>query len=283
MDPFRRLVRTLLAELTRDLYVFGTAGEGYAVSETQFDQITRVFREETTQPGVQAMVGLISLSLTTILERIERARQMGFRHFQISLPSWGALTDHEVAVFFRETCDRFPDCNFLHYNLPRTKRVLTPDDYAMLANKHPNLVATKHGGDSMNQCLGLLSKAPQLQHFFTETGYGYASLSGGCALLVSVASMNFTAARQYFEAGRKGDTVTLLEMHKELNSLTCELVAMGLTDAHMDGAFDKVFCKLHDPEFPLRLLPPYSGLKLETYERIAALVRDKYPRWFPAR
>src|ERR1039457_2027793 len=147
-DPFRRLVRTLLAELTQDLYLFGTAGEGYAVSETQFDQITRVFRQETTQPGVRAMVGMISLSLTTILERIERARQMGFRHFQISFPSWGALTDDEVAMFFRETCGRFPDCNFLHYNLPRARRVLTPGEYVMLANQHPNLVATKHGGDS---------------------------------------------------------------------------------------------------------------------------------------
>lgn len=281
VDPFRRLVRTLSAELTQDLYLFGTAGEGYAVSETQFDEITRVFHEETTHPGARAMVGLISLSLTTILERIERTRQMGFRHFQISLPSWGALTDQEVAVFFQETCGRFPDCNFLHYNLPRARRILTPNEYVALANRHPNLVATKHGGDSMHQCLGLLSKVPQLQHFFTETGYGYASLSGACALLVSVASMNFAAARQYFESGQNGDTTTLLAMHKELNSLTGELVARGSADAHMDGAFDKVFCKLHDPDFPLRLLPPYSGLKLETYERITALVRDKYPRWYP--
>lgn len=281
-DCFRRLVRTLLAGLTRNLYLFGTAGEGYAVSETQFDQIARVFRDETSHPEVQGMLGLISLSLTTVLERIERARQMGFRHFQISFPSWGALTDYEVKVFFRETCGRFPDCNFLHYNLVRARRVLTPDEYATLANEHPNLVATKHGGASMDQCLGLLSKAPQLQHFFTETAYGYTSLLGRCSLLVSVASMNFLAGRRYFEAGQNGDWPTLLEMHKELSSLRCELVAMGSSDGHMDGAFDKAFCKLHDPEFPLRLLPPYSGLKVETFERIAALVRDKYPRWFPA-
>jgi hypothetical protein len=49
----------------------------------------------------------------------------------------------------------------------------------------------------------------------------------------------------------------------------------------MDGAFAKVFCKLHDPEFPPRLLPPYSGLKPETYERIAALVRGKPCRPWP--
>ena len=26
---------------------------------------------------------------------------------------------------------------------------------------------------------------------------------------------------------------------------------------YIDGAYDKVLWKLHDPEFPLRLLPPY--------------------------
>jgi dihydrodipicolinate synthase/N-acetylneuraminate lyase len=276
------LVATLLSGLTQHLYIFGTAGEGYAVNEQQFDEISQVFRQATRQPDVQAMVGIITLSLSTIIQRIERAREMGFRHFQISLPSWGALTDQEIATFFRETCDRFPDCSFLHYNLPRAKRMVTPEEYGLLASRHANLIATKHGGDSMNQCLGLFEKAPELQHFFTETAYGYASLTNPCGFLVSVASMNFIAARRYFEAGQKRETATLSKMQWELNSLTRDLAALGTADAHMDGAFDKVFCKLHDSRFPLRLLPPYAGLKEETFQKIADLVREKYPRWLPA-
>ena len=62
----------------KHLYVFGTAGEGYAVSDRQFDEITRVFHEETRAPDVHPMVGVISLSLTTIIERIERAAALGF-------------------------------------------------------------------------------------------------------------------------------------------------------------------------------------------------------------
>ena len=274
-------MRTLLGGLTRNLYIFGTAGEGYAVNESQFDEIAAVFREETSQPAVSGMVGVISLSLATIISRIERARAMGFRDFQISLPSWGALSNREMEVFFRETCGRFSDCRFLHYNLPRTKRVLTPEEYQTLAERHPNLVATKHGGDSMNQCLGLLAKAPKLQHFFTETAFGFAAMSGECGLLVSVASMNFTATKKYFAAGLARETATLSKMQKELKGFTDELVALGLPDAHMDGAFDKVFSRMHDDLFPLRLLPPYEGLKEETYQKIVTLVREKYPAWFP--
>src|ERR1043166_2716629 len=42
-DLFRREVRQLLKGLTRHVYIFGTAGEGYAGTERQFDEICRAF------------------------------------------------------------------------------------------------------------------------------------------------------------------------------------------------------------------------------------------------
>jgi dihydrodipicolinate synthase/N-acetylneuraminate lyase len=278
-EIFRREIRNLLTNLTRDIYLFGTAGEGYAVTEKQFDQIVRIFREETNQPDVRGMVGVISLSLPTVIERIERAREMGIRHFQISLPSWGALGDGELKTFFKETCGRFPDCSFLHYNLMRTKRLVTPEEYAAFASEHPNLVATKNSTDSMERVQGLMSKAPQLQHFFTETGFAYGSQIGECGLLISTASIHFAAAKKYFEAGRTRDFETLLGTQRELTEMVLDLVALGRSEAHMDGAFDKVFCKIHDPKFPLRLLPPYAGLSDETFRKIVSMIQEKFPRW----
>src|SRR2546423_922370 len=119
-EIFRKEIRNLRDHLTRDLYLFGTAGEGHAVTDRQFDQIIGLFWEEMNLSGTRPMVGVISLSLGTVLERIERARSVGFRHFQISLPSWGALNDVELMRFFEAVCGRFADCSFLHYNLMRT-------------------------------------------------------------------------------------------------------------------------------------------------------------------
>ncbi len=278
---FRREIRHLLTNLTRDVYLFGTAGEGYAVTERQFDAIVRIFREETGAADVRGMVGLISLSLPTMIERIERARDMGVRYFQISLPSWGALNDEELKVFFQETCGRFRDCSFLHYNLQRTKRLITPEEYGVLAREHPNLVATKNSTDSVERIEGLLKHAAELQHFFTEAGYALGSRLGECGFLVSIAATNFAGARRYFEAGQRRDLATLETMQRELVPLVTELVALGKDEAHMDGAYDKVFCKLHDPEFPLRLLPPYRGLSEETFRQITTLIQTKYPNWHP--
>ena len=280
-DLFRDQVRRLATAGTRHLYIFGTAGEGYAVSERQFDQITQVFHDAMRNAEAEPMVGVISLSLPTIVERIERARAIGVRQFQISLPAWGALTERETFEFFEQTCGRFPDCRFLHYNLLRTKRLVTAAEYAVLAARHENLVATKNSTDSLDRVSDLLTQAPQLQHFLTETGFAYGSLIGECGLLASVATTNWQSATRFFEAGQRRDAAALVAMHQELSALTRDLVAVAGPSVHIDGAFDKLLWKLHDGRFPLRLLPPYASADESCGDRLATLIREKYPDWAP--
>lgn len=280
-DLFRDQVRKLLKEGTQHLYIFGTAGEGYAVTNRQFLEVVKVFQKEMEQGGAQPMVGVINQSLGTIIERLEMARDQGVRRFQISLPNWGALADAELAQFFRETCGRFPDCEFLHYNLMRTKRLVTAPEYARLAEEHANLVATKNSTDSMERIHALITQVPQLQHFLTETGFIYGSLLGECGLLISLASTNWKSGRAFFEAGRRRDAETLIACQRELNAMLYMLINEGGPGEHIDGTFDKMIWRLHDSRFPLRLLPPYQGVPDEAFNRFATKLRDKFPRWAP--
>lgn len=276
---FRRGVRSMLTQGTKHLYVFGTAGEGYAVTEQQFDQIVAVFAEEMRQGGFEPMVGVISLSLGTILERIERCWGRGVRQFQISLPSWGALSEPELFEFFRQVCGRFRDCQFIHYNLPRTKRLVTGREYGRLAEEHANLVATKNCGDSMAHLQSLLEDAPQLQHFLSETGYAYASLYGECGLLASLI-MSWPKMHALLEAGKKRDLASLNTLQRECN-IVMRTLFEALPDNRIDGAYDKLFEKMHDPEFPLRLLPPYVGFSDEEYRGFVQLLTKRLPEWMP--
>ena len=279
---FRRSIRGQIAHGIRDLYIFGTAGEGYAVTETQFDEVTRAFLAETRCQDVQGMIGLISLSLPTIIERIERGREMGGRRFQVSLPGWGTLRDAEVDTFFRETCGRFPDCEFLHYNLQRTGRILTGAEYGRFAAEYPNLVATKNSTADELRLLSLQRESPQLQHFITEAGFAKAATMGECGLLISFASTNPTLGQRYFRAGYERDFALLVEMQQELSDIALDLKNVVADSAHMDGAFDKMFCRLHDSEFPLRLLPPYASIGEEVFQRYASQLTGRPPRWMPA-
>ena len=71
-ENFRRGVALLMDNGIRSIYIFGTAGEGYAVNREQFVQITKAFLDETRKtPEVMPMTGIISLSMSEIIERIE--------------------------------------------------------------------------------------------------------------------------------------------------------------------------------------------------------------------
>ena len=66
-DVFRKEVRETLAGGYNHLYIFGTAGEGYAVDTPRFQQIVRIFHEETRGPEVHPLVGVIGLSTANIV------------------------------------------------------------------------------------------------------------------------------------------------------------------------------------------------------------------------
>ena len=266
-DVFRRQVHILARELTRDLYVFGTAGEGYAVTEGQFDRITRAFWESAQESKVNPMVGLISLSLPTIIERIERCHALGFRLFQLSLPSWGALNEGEVDRFFAETCGRFPDCQFHHYNLMRTKRLLTSVEYRRLAAAHPNFIAVKNSTTDPAVIADLMTMTPRLRFYITEFGYAIARKTHDLGLLISLATINAERAKRFV-------TGTDAQRASDLEDLKAAIAALTATGPkfHIDGAYDKMLYRLTDPTFPLRLLPPYASASDADFEVFKAAV-----------
>ena len=278
---YRHHIQRLLQAGFTHLYVFGTAGEGYAVDDDQFERVARVFVEEMRAGNAEPMLGVINLSQQTIVRRIAWARDtLGVHQFQVSLPSWGALEGHEVRTFFDAVLERFADCRFLHYNLLRTKRLVTADEYALIARDHPNLVATKNSTDSMQRVRDLLEGAPMLQHFLNERGFVYGSLIGECGFLASIATTNFEQAQAYFRAGCTRDFETLLHMEAEVHAISREFTRT-VGPAHIDGAFDKVLWRLHDPRFPLRLLPPYEGASDASAADFLEFLRKAYPQWAP--
>ena len=74
-------VRAAIAAGYRHLYVFGTAGEGYAVDTRRFVEVVEAFRDATAGPDLAPMVGVIALSTAAVIERIRLAHeQIGRAH-----------------------------------------------------------------------------------------------------------------------------------------------------------------------------------------------------------
>lgn len=81
------------------------------------------------------MVGVIGLSTANIVERIRFAYNVGFRVFQISLPTWGALNDTEVLTFF-ERYSHVSRCAIFALQFAAHQTHLGPD-YRRLINAMP--------------------------------------------------------------------------------------------------------------------------------------------------
>jgi dihydrodipicolinate synthase/N-acetylneuraminate lyase len=249
----------------RRLYIFGTAGEGYAVDMARFRQIAQVFHEETRGNGVLAQVGVIGLSTLAIRERIDIAFELGFREFQISLPCWGALNDRELIRFFKDVCLAYPDARFLHYNLLRTKRLLTAADYRKILNEIPNLVATKNTSPDVSHAAALMREVPELQHFFGEASFPTGCLYGECSLLSSFAPLFPAKTLELFEHARAGRIEALFQSQKEYLSAVYDVIGPMLREPLMDGAYDKALVRLGGLPMPLRLLSPYEGVREDVF------------------
>lgn len=264
-DLFRKEVRHFIALGFKHLYIFGTAGEGYAVDTRRFSEIARIFFEETRSNAVHAQVGTIGLSTAAVRERIDIASDIGFDYFQISLPSWGALNDPEVLQFFRDVCLSYPNTRFLHYNLPRTKRLLTAADYRRLVSEIPNLVATKNTSPDVNHAAALMRQAPELQHFFGEATFPTGCLYGECSLLSSFAPLFPERTLELFRLGCEKSFAELFPFQRDYLADVYDVISPILRDPLMDGAYDKALLRLSGFPMPLRLLSPYASVSEEAF------------------
>ncbi len=69
-------------------------------------------------------------------------------------------------------------------------------------------------------------------------------------------------------------------MLAELNAIRESIIAMVTqTGGHMDGAFDKVYTRLLDPEFPVGLLSPYEGAGESVCEEFSQWLTSNLPEW----
>ncbi len=282
-DVFRQSVQHFLKLGFRHVYTFGTAGEGYAVTTQCFQRIVEIFHEETRQPGLYPQVGIIGLSTSTVLERIEIAYGAGFRTFQISLPCWGALNDREVLRYFSEVCGAYPDSQFLHYNLARSKRLLTAVDYRNIVDVVPNLVATKNTSPNVSFATELMRLVPELQHFFGEATFPTAALYGECSLLSSFAPLFPFQTHQLFELAKTLQIEKLFKLQRDYLAAVWTTIAPMMKQERIDGAYDKVLMRLGGFPMPLRLLSPYESVPEEVYCECRQILEEQFSYWMNVR
>ena len=276
---FRRAAQHAVADGFDHLYVFGTAGEGYAVDTAGFRRVVEVFRDELGGTKATPMIGVIGLSTANVVERIGIAHGMGLRQFQISLPSWNVPTDAEVLTYFEDVCGAFPDSTFMHYNTARVGRVVNGPLYRQIIERVPNLAATKTMSGDLSVVASVVREAPELMHFLTERSVGYGAQFGEVALLGTwgaLAPKKSWALLAAAQAGRYEEAAAIGDWFDRLND---EVFTPLMADRRIDGAYDKTIEKLGAgmEGFPLRMLSPYRTVSDAEFEAARRTLRQRFP------
>lgn len=277
-DTFRQEIRATLKNFN-NLYIFGTAGEGYAVTVNQFSNIVRIFREETIGEDIHPMVGAIGMSTPQVVERVGIAHDIGFRTFQITMPPWHVLSDTEYMKFFKDVCGNFPDAKFIHYNLPRQKRILLGSDYQRLEQAIPNLAGTKNTRKDIADIYDIATHTSELQHFWGEHGFPHGCLFDECSLLSSYGGLFTTKTKQFFNYGVSGQISKLFQMQAEYLTVMDAFDKPSAGYERIDGAFDKMIVRASGIDMPIRLISPYEGFDLEMFEKCIGEVKKQHPNW----
>ena len=91
--------------------------------------------------------------------------------------------------------------------------------------------------------------------------------------------MSWKHAKRFFEACVTKDNARIAEYINDTLDIGDGLERAYSGKTHMDGGIDKMYVKIHDPDFPLRLLPPYASTDDESFQTLIDHLKEYHPDW----
>lgn len=277
-DVFRKAIQKLLEEGCDGIYIFGTSGEGYAVSNEEFEIIVSVFADATSKFKGLKQVGCIGLSSEQVIHRCRIVLQHGLKSVQITLPFWKKLNDGELMKYFSEVCGSFPEMSFLLYNNPNNKRKLKGVELEAIHAKNPNLIGAKTGSGSWFDFYELITESPSISHFVTEAAFMFSKGIGAKGLIPSSNYVFPQKSKAYFNAVMTNDLVRAQHLHKDIMRFFYK-TAMPLVERnYIDGAIDKAYAKIGGMDMPLHMKSPYIPLHKKDYEWLKSIILSEFEK-----
>lgn len=130
------------------VYAHGTAGEFHTLTEAEFDRVSSMLAQACVRAGMPFQVGASHPVPQVTLARISRTHSLAPGAFQVVLPDWLPLTDHECEEFVRRVAEAAAPVPLVLYNPPHAKTAASPGLFGRLLDAVPSLIGIKvAGGD----------------------------------------------------------------------------------------------------------------------------------------
>ncbi|HFI0500850.1 TPA: 4-hydroxy-tetrahydrodipicolinate synthase [Streptococcus suis] len=219
-EELRRQIDRLISNGVHGLFIFGTNGEGYILSEEEKIAVMQTTVDQTAgRVPVYASTGLIGTADTIRLSR--KAKEIGVDVISIITPSFAAASQEEIYTHFKTVAEAV-DLPIVLYNIPaRTGNAISPGTVGKLS-QISNIVGVKDSSGNFDTILQYIEQTRDRKDFAVLSGNDslilWTLLAGGRGGVAGCSNVYPHTMSQIFEKFIQGDIQGAREFQDSIRS-----------------------------------------------------------------
>ena len=115
-------IDVLISSKPNGIYSNGTAGEFYAQTEVEFEQVSELLANKCERVNIPFQIGVSHMSPQISLERLNKIRHLNPGAIQVILPDWFPPTIDESSIFLEGMAEEADGISLVIYNPPHAKK-----------------------------------------------------------------------------------------------------------------------------------------------------------------
>jgi 4-hydroxy-tetrahydrodipicolinate synthase len=263
------------------VYAHGTAGEFYSLTEAEFFRVNELLAEKCERAGVPFQIGACFPTPQIAIERARSAAEFRPGAIQVILPDWYPPSLQESIAFLDRVGEEIAPVPMVLYNPPHAKRVLEPEEFAVLCERIPSLVGVKVGGGDEAWYERMCPLATRLSIFvpghMLATGYARGA-SGSYSNIACLQPAGATRWNRLMKTNWQGAKAIETQIQQFLQAY---VLPFRDQQGSSNMALDKLLaCIGNWASVGTRLRWPYTGIAEQEVERLRIVARERIPFLF---
>lgn len=259
------------------IYTGDTASEFYTLEYEEWNDLATHVRSLARDLGLRAGVGCTWTNQRGVLQRVARARELGFDNIHLSQPYWIKLNDAAQRTYWRAVAEVAGDLPIIVYAGSQGQFPLDGMLLRQLREYCPAIAGTKSSGFDAVATNSLLVHAPDLCHFVHEQVLCAWMALGAAGCFSNLVGLCPSLVLNWYERITCGDWPAAFAVQRRVNRFYEE----GVVPIRRAGfVIDKAMLRLGGvPGATLQQRPPYMPLPDDLYRSLEAAARRHLPEF----
>jgi dihydrodipicolinate synthase/N-acetylneuraminate lyase len=262
------------------IYSNGTAGEFHTQTEAEFDAFSELLADKSNAASMPFQIGVSQMSAQISLERLRRIVHLEPSAVQLILPDWFPVTMDEAVAFLERMAEHAEGIGLILYNPPHAKRVWTPEDIGILAQRVPSLIGLKTAGGDDAWYARMRKHLSSLSVFVPGHLLASGIRCGAQGAYSNAACLNPIAAQKWYDM-MESDMDGALELETRLCSFMVQHIAPFITEQkYCNAACDRFMALLGlwaDVGENMRW--PYRSIPVKEIGRLRPIAAELIPEF----